>query len=137
MNRRWPIAGLMLLACSAAASAASFEVVSGEGSMNRGQGFRRVTGKVDAPTGTTLHVPAGSQAFLVYENGCRVRVTPGAFVRVQRDAPCDAIGRDVPVAVDPDTINPLTLGLVTLVGVGGLAWGISEANKGNKLPLSP
>jgi hypothetical protein len=54
MNRRWPIAGLMVLVCSAAASAASFEVVSGEGSMNQGLGFRPVAGKIAVQPGSTF-----------------------------------------------------------------------------------
>jgi hypothetical protein len=151
MNRRWPIAGLMVLVGSVAASAASFEVVSGEGSMNQGLGFRPVAGKIAVQPGSTLHVPPGSQAFLVYENGCRVRVTPGAFVRVQKNAPCDASGRDLAAPgsseaqnqqsnSNNDAINPYALGAVTLVGVGGLIYGISEVNKNNKTPaifLSP
>ncbi|MDF2116018.1 hypothetical protein PY365_10565 [Roseiarcaceae bacterium H3SJ34-1] len=151
MNRSLPIAGLMLLACSVAASAATFEIVSGEGSMNHGLGFRPVTGRVAAQPGSTLHVPAGTMAYVVYENGCRVRVTPGAFVRVQKNAPCDANGRDLPApgATDAqglgqnqnqDQIDPLALGAVGVVGVGGLIWGITEANKNNNAPffsLSP
>jgi len=152
MNRRWPIVGALLLAYSAAASAASFEVTSGEGSMNRGLGFRPVTGRVAAQPGSTLHVPAGAVGYVVYDNGCRVRVTPGSFVRVQKNAPCDASGRDLPaqgsvnaqgLGQNDQGVDPLTLGVVAAVGIGGLAWGISEVNRSNNNngffipPLSP
>jgi hypothetical protein len=150
MSRRWPIAGLMVLVGSVAASAASFEVVSGEGSMNHGLGFRPVTGRVAAQPGSTLHVPPGTTAFLVYDNGCRIRVTPGAFVRVQKNAPCDASGRDLAAPgsseaqnqqsngnSNDDAVNPYALGLVTAVGVGGLIWGITEVNKHNKNGFFP
>jgi hypothetical protein len=147
MNRRLPIAGLMLLACTAVASAASFEVVSGEGAINLGLGFKPVTGKIAVKPGSTLHIPAGAQGFLIYDNGCRVRVTSGAFVRVQKNAPCDASGRDLPAAGATNAqqqdstllggVDPLTLGVVELTGLGGLAYGISEVNKNNKNQFVP
>ena len=95
MNSRWPIAGLMLFVCTAA-SAASFEVVSGEGAMNRGLGFQPVTGSVQVSPGATLHAPAGSSAYVVYDNGCRVRVAPGSFTQVKKQAPCGPSSRDLP-----------------------------------------
>jgi hypothetical protein len=134
----------MLLVGSVAASAAQFEVVSGEGSMNHGLGFRPVTGRVAVQPGSTLHVPPGSQAFLVYDNGCRVRVTPGAFVRVQKNAPCDASGRDLPAPGATDAqglggqqqqdpgIDPLTLGATVLIGGALLTGGIIAVNNSNK-----
>lgn len=147
MKRSLPIAGLMLLAMSAVASAATFEIVSGEGSMNHGLGFKPVTGQVAAQPGSTLHVPAGAKGYLVYDNGCRVPVAPGAFVRVQKKAPCSANG-DLPA---PGSVNaqnqqdggfdPITLGAVTLIGGGLLVGGIIAVNNSNKnqvfIPLSP
>jgi len=155
MNRRLPIAGLLLLAASATASAATLEIVSGEASVNQGLGFRSVTGRVAAQTGSTLHVPAGSQAYLVYENGCRVHVTPGAFVRVQKIAPCDGNG-DLPAKgavatqqnqnnCDPNAFlgcgDNTTLIATTLIGGGLLTGGIIAANRKNNssyyIPVSP
>ena len=70
------------LLVSSSAFAASLEAVRGEVSINRGEGFKRVTGPTEARAGDLLMASPGGSAKLVYSDGCPVRVIPGTVVRV-------------------------------------------------------
>jgi hypothetical protein len=83
------------------AFAASLEAVSGEVSINRGEGFQRVTGPTEVGAGALLMASPGGSAKLVYADGCPVRVIPGTVVRVAAKSPCKAqyyAGLEEPVA---------------------------------------
>ena len=75
---------------SSSAFAASLEAVRGEVSINRGEGFQRVTGPTKARAGDLLLASQGGSAKLVYSDGCPVRVIPGTVVRVGATSPCKA-----------------------------------------------
>ena len=76
---------------SSSAFAASLEAVRGEVSINRGEGFKRVTGPTEARAGDLLMASPGGSAKLVYSDGCPVRVIPGTVVRVGAKSPCKAM----------------------------------------------
>ena len=78
------------LCVGSSAFAASLEAVQGEVSINRGEGFQRVTGPTEARAGDLLMASPGGSAKLVYADGCPVRVIPGSVVRVGAQSPCKA-----------------------------------------------
>ena len=61
---------------------ATVEPVAGKVSLNRGQGFKEVTGRAQANTGDQVMVNPGGRAKIVYLEGCMVDVRPGAVVGI-------------------------------------------------------
>jgi hypothetical protein len=78
----------MLAASVTAASAATVQPVSGKVSHNGGEGFKLVSGSVDAKQGDKVMVAAGGKALIVYENGCRETVGAGRVASVGTAANC-------------------------------------------------
>lgn len=129
------IAGLCfaaVLANSATAqtATATIEPVQGDLSLNQGQGFQRVDGRVQANVGDSVMVGPGGSANLVYPDGCQVNVQPGSVVNIAPLSPC-ASGS---LAEDGsgNNLGALVFGLVFLAGVGGGVYGILQAK-----PASP
>jgi hypothetical protein len=60
----------------------------GEAFINRGHGFKPVKGQARAKIGDTVMVRPGGAATVVYEDGCRVDVRPGAVTTVAPLSPC-------------------------------------------------
>ena len=61
---------------------ATVNVVSGQVSINRGEGFKPVVKTTQANVGDQVMVRPDSQAKIVYAEGCAVDVNPGAVVGV-------------------------------------------------------
>ena len=61
---------------------ATVEPVAGKVSLNRGQGFKEVTGRAQANAGDQVMVNPGGRAKIVYLEGCMVDVRPGAVVGI-------------------------------------------------------
>jgi hypothetical protein len=60
----------------------------GDLTLNQGQGFKPVTSTANAKVGDSVMVgPAGS-ATIVYEDGCKVDVRPGAVMTIAPLSPC-------------------------------------------------
>jgi hypothetical protein len=81
-----------LIGCSlllvSASWAATIEPVQGNLSLNQGQGFQPVNGRVDANVGDTVVVGPGGAAAVTYSDGCKVSVQPGAVTTIAPLSPC-------------------------------------------------
>ena len=123
--------GLLLTVPSLAATVDS---VRGQVSINRGDGFRRVTGTVQANIGDSVMVSPNGKARVVYPDGCAVEVNPGAVVTITALSPCKASSDIKP--------TPFSVGGAIIVGGWvGQAILILLDDKGNvqpiDLPVSP
>ena len=70
----------------AASGAATVEVIQGQVSINRGEGFKPAAGSIEARIGDLVMASPGGKARIVYLGGCAVDVGPGAVVAVQQGA---------------------------------------------------
>ncbi|HLN39565.1 MAG TPA: hypothetical protein VK337_17430 [Xanthobacteraceae bacterium] len=81
-----------LIGCSlllvSASWAATIEPVQGNLSLNRGQGFQPINGRVDANVGDTVVVGPGGAAAVTYSDGCKVSVQPGSVTTIAPLSPC-------------------------------------------------
>ncbi len=113
------------------AQAATVEPAQGDLSLNEGQGFHKVTGRIDAKVGDSVMVGPGGAATVVYPDGCQVNVQPGAVVSVAPLSPCasDSFAQDQSSFFNP----PMLLFGAALLGATGLViYGITQST-----PASP
>jgi len=69
--------------------AATIEPVQGNLSVNQaGQGFHPISGRVDANVGDSVMVSPDGAATVVYDDGCKVNVQPGAVATISPLSPC-------------------------------------------------
>ena len=68
--------------------AATIEPGQGSLSINQGQGFQAVNNRVDANVGDSVMVSPGGSATVVYDDGCKVTVQPGAVATIAPLSPC-------------------------------------------------
>lgn len=68
--------------------AAIVEPGLGDLTINQGHGFKPVTGRVKAMVGDSVMVGPGGAATLVYDDGCKVDVRPGAVTTIAVLSPC-------------------------------------------------
>ena len=114
------------------ARAATLEPAQGTLSINQGEGFRPVNARVDANVGDSVMVAPGGSATLVYDDGCKVDVQPGAITTIAPLSPC-ASGS---YAQDNSTFNATAAGAVLVFGaVAGTL--IYEGTKTSASPGSP
>lgn len=97
--------------------AATLQPGSGQLSVNQGQGFQPVDSRIDANAGDSVMVGPGGSATLVYDDGCKVDVQPGAVATVAPLSPC-ASGSYAQSNNDPD-YGALIMGVVVLGAIGG------------------
>lgn len=106
---------------SGSAAAAMLQPGQGDLTINQGQGFRPVNSRVDAHVGDAVMVGPDGSATVVYDDGCKVDVQPGAVMTITPLSPC-ASGS---YAFDPDYGSLLLAG-----GAAGLVgWGIYNATQ--------
>jgi len=114
------IAGLgfaALFAGSAFAQTATIQPLQGDLSLNQGQGFQRVDGRVSANVGDSVMVGPEGAATVVYPDGCQVNVQPGSVASIAPLSPC-ASGS---FAADGLGDKPLIIGgTLAAFAVGGL-----------------
>ena len=83
--------GAVALMCaslvSTAVSAATLDTIVGKVLVNKGKGFRTVTSPTEISPGDSIMVKENSGADIVYENGTRVHVNPGAIATVSASPP--------------------------------------------------
>jgi hypothetical protein len=60
----------------------------GELSINQGHGFKHVTRRINAKVGDSVMVGPGGTATVVYDDGCKVNVQPGAVISIESLSPC-------------------------------------------------
>jgi len=138
------------VALNSASWSATLEPGQGNLSVNQGRGFQPVNSRVDAKIGDSIMVSPGGSAAIVYDDGCKVTVQPGAVTTIAPLSPCaagsNAADMGVPPArgagypaPPPDTGDPWLLATVGVLGGAALGVGIYEATKssGSTTPASP
>jgi hypothetical protein len=118
---------------------------SGNLTINQGQGFKPVTSASNANVGDSVMVGPGGSATVVYEDGCKVNVQPGAVTTIAALSPCAAgsnaqnnpcpIGADGRPHCDDDWGWWIAGGLLA-VGLGVGIWQATQKG-GNTTPSSP
>ena len=102
---------------------ATVEPVAGKVSLNRGQGFKEVTGRAQANAGDQVMVNPGGRAKIVYLEGCMVDVRPGAVVGIAGSCKV-AMAKPMTAGLEPVVAAPVAfpwgaavLGTALAVGV--------------------
>ena len=72
----------------AATTVATVQVIQGQVSINRGEGFQPAAGTAEAHNGDSVMVSPGGKGRIVYSSGCAVEVYPG--VVTVREGSCKA-----------------------------------------------
>jgi hypothetical protein len=111
--------------------------------INQGQGFRPVTSSVNANVGDSVMVAPGGAATVVYDDGCKVDVRPGAVVTIAPLSPCAsgsyAQNPNCPPGqpdCGPDWVGATIGALLAGAGFGAAAYEASKSN-GTTSPASP
>jgi len=111
-------------------------VIPMDGSLlvNSGKGFQKLAGPAQVAPGGSVMVSPGGKGEIVYTDGCRVPVSPGALAQVEPVSPC-AQGADFGVAPagyggyaapccgDSTWLGYTALGIVGVAGIVAAAWG--------------
>jgi hypothetical protein len=127
--------------------AATIEPGQGDLSINQGQGFKSVNSPAAANVGDSVMVGPGGSATVVYDDGCRVLVQPGAVATIAPLSPCASgsyaadMGVPPPVAPQPvaegnDALWGWVIGGAFAAALGVGAWEATQDN-GNSQPASP
>src|SRR5580658_7851544 len=113
--------------------AADVQSVQGDLSINQGQGFQAVNGRIDANVGDSVMVGPSGSATVSYSDGCQVTVQPGAVTTIAPLSPC-ASGS---YAQDSYWGNAgvLVFGALFVGAVGFGVYGITQAK--SSAPASP
>lgn len=133
-----PFVGAFCLAMLLSTSSWAATIQPGQGSLtiNQGQGFQPVDSRIDANVGDSVMVAPGGSATVVYDDGCKVNVQPGAVTTIAPLSPC-ASGS----YAQDNSFN--WGGALVMGGVAGglLGLGIYEATKSTSTstvnPVSP
>jgi hypothetical protein len=96
--------------------AADVQSVQGDVSINQGQGFQAVNGRIGANVGDSLMAGPNGSATVSYSDGCQVTVQPGAVTTIAPLSPC-ASGSLAQNYYNQDWTPYVVAGVV----VGGLA----------------
>ena len=97
------------------AVAATLEAIQGEVMVNRGNGYRFVSGTIELTLGDMVIVNGAGSAQLSYEDGCIVPIAAGSVATVGEQSPCANQGASAPTGVAPGT---LAIGALWTVPVG-------------------
>jgi len=68
--------------------AITVEPGSGQLSINQGKGFKPVKHRINANVGDAVMVGPGGTATVVYDDGCKINVQPGAVITIESLSPC-------------------------------------------------
>jgi hypothetical protein len=137
-RRRRPVFCALSIGCAVLAASPTWAAVvqpgSGNLTINQGQGFKPVTSASNANVGDSVMVGPGGSATVVYEDGCKVNVQPGAVTTIAALSPC-AAGSKVRTTLVPSA--PTAGPTVTTTGVGGLpaaSWQLGSVLASGKQP---
>jgi hypothetical protein len=119
-----PLSIVCCFALSSEASATTVTSISGKVSINRGNGFSRISTDTSAKGGDRVMAGPSGSAEIVYDDGCRVKVEPGAVVTIAATSSCKA------------EFVPHDMILGAAVVAGGVAGAIILSTNDNK-PASP
>jgi hypothetical protein len=114
--------------------AATVEPAQGNLSINQGQGFQPVNSRLDANVGDSVMVAPGGAATVVYDDGCKVDVQPGAVTTIAPLSPC-ASGS---YADDSSNWGGLIIGGAAAGALGlGIYYATQTTTAGTTSPASP
>ena len=119
---------------------ATVEPVAGKVSLNRGQGFKEVTGRAQVTAGDQVMVNPGGRAKIVYLEGCMVDVRPGAVVgiagscKVAMAKPMTAGLEPVVAAAPTFQLWPWLVGAGVAFAATCVGWCPGNDNGGNPPP---
>ncbi len=111
------------IALSVQALAATVNTTSGQVLLNRGEGYKLVTGSAQADVGDTVVANPGGSAQIVYPDGCAVDVVPGAVTTIAAQSPCTTAGGTGPSA------TTFAIGAVVVGGGVGAALLLQNKDK--------
>jgi len=94
-KRRRPYLTVLSIGCAVLVgspcwAAATVEPGYGDLTINQGKGFKPVTSRVNANVGDAVMVGPSGAATVVYDDGCKVSVQPGAVTTIAPLSPCAA-----------------------------------------------
>jgi hypothetical protein len=123
MKRRG-LARLVCVGCGLLVANPSWATIvepgSGGLSINQGKGFKPVKHRMNAKVGDSVMVGPGGAATVVYDDGCKVDVQPGAVTTIAPLSPCASGSKaeDPSWMCHPDqthdcTLTPVTIGFWT------------------------
>ena len=151
MGKRRPLFSAVAIGCAVLVASPSWAAVVQPGlgnlTINQGQGFKPVTTAVNANVGDSVMVGPGGSATVVYEDGCKVDVRPGAVTTIAPLSPC-ASGSyaqnpncppgspGYPDCGQPDWVGVAIAGVLAGVGFGIAAYEASK-NNGTAAPVTP
>jgi hypothetical protein len=87
MLRTTPIAVAISLLLLSVAEAAVVQALDPTVYLNRGEGFRGITGATQAQPGDLVMAGPGGRGQIIYDNGCREIVEPGTTVTIKEPPP--------------------------------------------------
>jgi hypothetical protein len=150
-KRRRPFVSAIAVGCAVLVATPSWAAIVepglGDLTINRGQGFKPVTNRANANVGDSVMVGPGGAATVVYEDGCKVDVRPGAVTTIAPLSPC-ASGSyaqnpncppgspGYPDCGQPDWVGVAIAGVLAGVGFGIAAYEASK-NNGTTTPVTP
>ena len=156
MRNRHPVLSALSISCAVLIASPSWAAViepgSGDLTINQGQGFKSVTSRTSANIGDSVMVGAAGNATIVYDDGCRVPVQPGAVATIAPLSPCasGSYAADMAVKAPPPAVETAPAGYADfnpvfwaawLGGVGFVTYEIVRANHSNNptvpSPASP
>lgn len=149
-KKRRPLFTAIAIGCAVLVAgpswAATIEPGSGDLTINQGQGFKPAKTQTRANIGDSVMVGPGGTATIVYDDGCRVNVQPGAVATIAPLSPCasgsNAADMGVPAATGPNYYqqnDSWGWAVGALVFGGALAGAIILASKknGTTAPFQP
>jgi hypothetical protein len=137
MGKRRRLFSALSIGCAVLVASPSWAAViepgSGDLTLNQGQGFKPVTSGNTANVGDSVMVGPGGSATVVYDDGCKVAVKPGAVTTIAPLSPC-ATGSN---AQNHDDTWGWIIGATLFgIGIGVAAYEASKSN-GTTVPASP
>src|SRR5271166_4334858 len=91
-KRRHPLFSALSIGCAVLVASPSWAAMIqpglGDLTINQGQGFKPVASRTDANVGDAVMVSPGGSATIVYDDGCKVDVRPGAVTTIAPLSPC-------------------------------------------------
>jgi hypothetical protein len=85
---KYVAAAASAIALGGSAVAATVTSIEGRLQINTGSGYHTVSGTTEAKPGASVMVGPGGKAEILYADGCRTPVTPGAVAVVAPVSPC-------------------------------------------------
>jgi hypothetical protein len=130
--------GLGFSFVATACPAATIAPIKGEISINRGQGFLKMNGAVEAKAGDAVMVSPHGSALVSYPDGCTVNLRPGMVMTIPVLSPCASGSYAEEQDDNPDhTFKLETAGIIGgVLGIAGLiTYEITQSGKPG--PASP